>query len=152
MLSLKDNRPQAIAAIADFEAAMPTMAPDALLAQLDSYDLLHRLIYRRPAPDEPQDSTLLAIFNRRLRGDLTISDSLLYTALVARIRQHHRPYHGAPMRWLSLTIEEWYHQAMDGDLEPDSDENRRRIHCLLTTDLRAFTLDQAGFKASISCN
>ncbi|MDE5643115.1 MAG: hypothetical protein K2I56_06445 [Muribaculaceae bacterium] len=140
---------QARRLISEFETRIPELPANELLSQLDSYDLLHRIVYRRPAPDEPQNAAILRVFRARLQGDRSISDALLYRAIKSRIRQRQAAFLTTPLRWLALTLEEWFNAARDGDLEPDSEENRLRIDLLRTSDLRAFTLDQAAFKASL---
>lgn len=112
-------------------------------------DLLTRMAYGRPAPDALLNQIFSQVFEARIHGDMTIAESDLYLAIKAGLARRDPAYLGRPLRWLSLTLAEWYSQvrlrARFNPSIPQTEANAR-LAILLTEDLMAFTPDPMRLK------
>lgn len=128
------------------------MTSDDRLKLLDSYDWMHRIAYRSPAPVKFLNNHILSAFDARIHGDRTVDEFRLFHSIGDALnRRHDEAYFDKPLKWYSMTLGDWTAWAEEGRL------NRLPLHSeicvtseLLGSDLFSFVPRQQDFKSAIA--
>lgn len=124
-----------------------------LIVALSGFDLIHRIAFRTPASSAFIGGCYLKSFNERIRGNMLISDTDLYSAIFDRIQFRDKAFFDKPLQWQCLTSSEWYNECKStGKFRNSSlEQSLHKARILLDKDLFAFTgRNQEQFKRMLS--
>ena len=124
-----------------------------LIVALSGFDLIHRIAFRTPASSAFIGGCYLKSFNERIRGNMLISDTDLYSAMSDRIQFRDKAFFDKPLQWQCLTSSEWYNECKStGKFRNSSlEQSLHKARILLDKDLFAFTgRNQEQFKRMLS--
>ncbi len=124
-----------------------------LIVALSGFDLIHRIAFRTPASSAFIGGCYLKSFNERIRGNMLISDTDLYSAISDRIQFRDKAFFDKPLQWQCLTSSEWYNECKStGKFRNSSlEQSLHKARILLDKDLFAFTgRNQEQFKRMLS--
>ncbi len=124
-----------------------------LIVALCGFDLIHRIAFRTPASSAFIGGCYLKSFNERIRGNMLISDTDLYSAISDRIQFRDKAFFDKPLQWQCLTSSEWYNECKStGKFRNSSlEQSLHKARILLDKDLFAFTgRNQEQFKRMLS--
>lgn len=124
-----------------------------LIVALCGFDLIHRIAFRTPASSAFIGGCYLKSFNERMRGNMLISDTDLYSAISDRIQFRDKAFFDKPLQWQCLTSSEWYNECKSTGkfLNSSLEQSLHKARILLDKDLFAFTgRNQEQFKRMLS--
>lgn len=124
-----------------------------LIVALSGFDLIHRIAFRTPASSAFIGGCYLKSFNERMRGNMLISDTDLYSAISDRIQFRDKAFFDKPLQWQCLTSSEWYNECKSTGkfLNSSLEQSLHKARILLDKDLFAFTgRNQEQFKRMLS--
>ncbi|MDE6717332.1 MAG: hypothetical protein K2J70_03980 [Muribaculaceae bacterium] len=142
--------------IETFDSLLPDLillTPGDALELLESRDFIHRIAFNAPPLADSGDQIILLAFQARIKGDPGVNIFTLHRALDGPILRRRKEFLGAPFRWHSDRLEDWYREAQEklrGTVNPPpgsmSDIEAEKAAILLRADLYDFDPDQKSFK------
>ncbi len=114
---------------------------------LEGYDMLHRRIYKEPAPADVMSRGYMRAFGTRMKGDRRISETDLFRVVSERLRFRDKTFFGIPLSWHSDTLSRWHEEFCKNgySCQASKAEALDRGSLLLAYDLFAF--EGSGEKA-----
>ncbi len=136
------------------ERCIHTIAPHLILTALYPFDLVHRMVFRRPASTAFLNRWYIHVFNAKVNGDRQISDSALLGVISARLSHRDPLYFDRPLLWYSSTLDRWMKLCAGSAEFADMplDEALSIAATLIDNDLIAFVPDQDAFKHRLAAD
>lgn len=129
-------------------AQLDTAPPGDALDLIVSYDLVHRVAYRRPADTDTVNRCVMRAFEAHLHGDTTVDKYALYRTVAQQLRARNTVFFGRPLQWASAMLAKWYANFRTGisEVAQPAYDTRQQVDILLGENLRAFDPDPALYK------
>lgn len=141
---------QAQECISQVRCHIDEMSPGSVIRVLDCFDLVHRIVYGLPVSRCFLNDHYMRVFDARIHGDRSVSDSELGGAISRRLRCGENVFFGRPLAWYAMSLEEWYESECHGTaarVKPH--EMVRRAALLFHEDLSAIDCCQEKFKTAL---
>ena len=129
------------------------LTPGDALELLEPRDFIHRIAFNNPPLPDTGDKIILHAFQARIKGDPGVDTFTLHRAIDGPIHRRRKEFLGAPFRWHSIRLENWYREARENlrrkvNPYPDSMSNieAEKAAIILRADLYDFDTDQRSFK------
>ncbi len=134
------------------ERAMATMKAMDALETLSIYDLLHKIVFRKPVFSDFRDKYILQAFEALKQGDRSIDRYVLFDCITDASRQYNdSPFLSEPLRWQRLEMAQWvedFSNKENTDIPPY--ETLQRATIISRTDFASFGLkNKAAVKEQI---
>ena len=155
-----DGSPSALARIskeaaiwlAECERTLPTTAPRHLTDIAAYFDIIHRIVRHRPAPEQAIANAHERVIEAYLAGDKSILETDVMRIIgdaMARDIRHVQP---AKLSWYVRTQERWLRESRQDATFPDISraEALLRAAILLRANLFALTSSQQEYKAELA--
>lgn len=146
-VEMRDALRQARQWLQRVEQCVGVLPIEEVLNALAHYDLIHRVVYRKPNSGFLRQWHM-SVVDARIKGNTAINDLYLFRAIDVALRQRDVAYLGRPLQWFSITLERWVKECMPtGAFRGLSvAETIDRTALLIGQDLRAFTSRQDELK------
>lgn len=136
------------------DARIAEMSAGEALSVINVYDVIHRIVFRRPADRQQTDRIKLSAFEARLHSDSSVDEYELFHAIGTELNRGNKAYFDRPLQWYSLSLDRWHKNFPHGICKKTMStyDTLRQVEALLDENLWAFESNQDAYKSALLTN